>query len=410
MNEPNSDSLCRQIEAQYRRVQGLRMAVYEKPDPSVDTGLYQQLATEEARLHALEQQRKEARAAERTVTPPRAQGRLLGPETTGLGVETTLRMQPVPTGIYHLFDAETDPLVTVTVHNKSDDRKRVCVKVYIETLSARAVSTVELDRGEEKAINLLPALLPARARAVEEVQRATLHIVIDILADLDPKKKPTPAVLCESHNTFPIVCLARTSSFNTVRRPDTGEWVDLTHYYGAWVTPHAETVQALIRRAADLLPRRGIWGYQGSPESVEQQVAALYGALKQAGITYVNSVIDFGSPQGHATQRTRLPRESVALKSANCIDGTVLMASLLEGASLSPALVLIPGHAFVGWETWDGSDQWRFLETTMIAESDFAAACVSGQRQYENCKKYNGHRLIKHKVTELRTRGIWPME
>ena len=46
-----------------------------------------------------------------------------------------------------------------------------------------------------------------------------------------------------------------------------------------------------------------------------------------------------------------LPRESLADKEANCINGTVLFASLLEGISMSPAIVLVPGHAFLAWET-----------------------------------------------------------
>src|SRR5262249_5088735 len=53
---------------------------------------------------------------------------------------------------------------------------------------------------------LMPALLPERARAVTEVQRATLHVIAE---DLDGK--------LESHDMFPIVCLSRNSSFNSVR-------------------------------------------------------------------------------------------------------------------------------------------------------------------------------------------------
>src|SRR5262249_6131735 len=158
----------------------------------------------------------------------------------------------------------------------------------------------------------------------------------------------------ECYHTFHVTCLARNSSFNAVSRPDTLEPVDFTPYYGAWVTPYAEPVQGLIRRAAALCEGRMIWGYQRGPDAVTQQVRALYQALKEAAITYVNSVIDYGAAPGQHTQRTRLPREALALKSANCIDGSVLVASLLEGASLNAALVLIPGHALVGWETADG--------------------------------------------------------
>jgi hypothetical protein len=226
-----------------------------------------------------------------------------------------------------------------------------------------------------------------------------LHLIVE---DLDGKP--------ESHDTFSLVCLARTSSFNGVRQPDTGRVVDLSHYYGAWVTPHVEAVQARIRRAADHWPSRQIWGYQGTPESVPQQVAALYQALREAEIVYVNSVIDYGAPPGMFTQRTRLPRESLTQKSANCIDGTVLMASLLEGASLSPAIVLVPGHAFLAWETWRESGEWRYLETTLIGKADFDAACQAGQRQYEFHQRQSPALVKRLPLHDLRARGFWPME
>ena len=112
-----------------------------------------------------------------------------------------------------------------------------------------------------------------------------LHVIAE---DLDGKT--------EMHETHSIVCLARTSSFNAVLRPGSNQIVDFSQYYGAWVTPYAETVQERVRHAADLVPDRQIWGYQRDPDSVTQQVGALYQSLKEAGITYINSVIDYGAP------------------------------------------------------------------------------------------------------------------
>jgi hypothetical protein len=395
-------SLQRQLQQQYCLVRGLQTMVYGQADPSADAGLYQQLTQEEARLHDLEQQLVASSAPpakEPVATAPH--NRFLSPETTGLRVQPTVNMQPLPTGIYHLLDPETDPLLTVALGNESSDTKRVCVKAFLEGLSAQAIRTVELPAGESlpRPLRLLPTLFPERAQAITEVQRATLHLVVE---DLDGKP--------ESHDTFSVVCLARTSSFNGIRQPDTGRIVDLSHYYGAWVTPHVETVQARIRRAADHWPGRQIWGYQGKPVSVPEQVAALYKALREADIVYVNSVIDFGAPPGTFTQRTRLPRESLIQRSANCIDGTVLMASLLEGASLSAAIVLVPGHAFVAWETWRDSDEWRYLETTLIGTADFDAACQAGQRQYEFHQKQTPALVRRLALHDLRARGVWPME
>jgi hypothetical protein len=399
-NTPAPESLRRELQRQYQRVVRLRGRRYAQADPSADLPLQQQLVAEESRLRELESQVNALpppTAAGGLSTAPR--GRLLGAKSTGLRVEPTVRMKPLPTGVYHLLDPETDPLLTVMVANEARETRRVLVRAFIEGISAEEVHSVEVDPRKQVTLHFLPTLLTERARTITEVQRHTLHVVAE---DLDGKP--------ESHNTFSIVCLARTSSFNAVRRPDTGEVVDLSHYYGAWVTPHAEAVQERVRRAADLLPNRQLWGYEDDPESVTPQVEAIYKVLKEAEITYINSLIDYGAPAGHAIQRTRLPRESLAGRAANCIDGTVLFASLLEGAALNPAIVLVPGHAIVGWEAWDGSDEWRFLETTMIGTHEFEAACHSGQKQYDEAMANARGQLIMHKLTELRAREIWPME
>jgi hypothetical protein len=385
-----------------RRVQGLQATVYGKSDPTSNIELYREAIKADASVGARAgRQKKESAGNGENEPPPQLLGRLLGPDTTGLSVKTMLHMQPLPTGIYNLLHPDRNPLLTVLVENTSDEPKpkRVCVKVYLEGLSAKAVGTAELGPGDKRPFKMHPTLLPHRARSINEIQRATLHVWVK---DLDAS--------VECHNSFVVVCLARTSSFNAVRRPDTGELVDLTHFYGAWVTPYAEVVQERIRRAADHLAEHQVWGYQGDLASVRRQVAALYQALKETDIAYVNSVIDFGNSEGLATQRTRLPRESLALKSANCIDGTVLMASLLEGASLNPAIVIVPGHAFVGWETGASTDEWNFLETTMIGTADFEAACKSGQQQYQEYQQHAPDRLKMHRLSQLRELEIWPME
>jgi len=404
MTIPDTAALEREIDQQARLVQGLQMSVYSQHDPTENAGLFSQLPAAEAKLDDLRRQLAAAKAETdkgdmpetRSSTP---RGRFLDEKTTGLRVDVKLQIDPIPTGAYHLMDPATDPLLTVEVENVSREIRRICVKAFLEGLSATAVRTIEIEPRKKAAFHLHPTLFPERAHAITEVQRATLHVLVE---DLDGK--------LESHDTYPITCLARTASFNAVRRPDTGDLVDLSHYYGAWVTPHADPVQARIRRAVELAPDRQLLGYQGDPDLVNQQVAALYQSLRETEIAYVNSVIDYGAPAGMTTQRTRLPRESLAQRSANCIDGTVLLASLMEGISLNPAIVLVPGHAFVGWETWHGSNEWRSLETTLIGTADFEAAHKSGQRQYEEFSKFSKNKIKLHSLQTLRARGIWPME
>ena len=74
--------------------------------------------------------------------------------------------------------------------------------------------------------------------------------------------------------------------------------------------------------------------YQAGGAGVAPQVKALYEALQQAGIRYVNSVLAFSPDDGLSSQRVRLPRKTLESKNANCLDGTVLFASLLEAITL----------------------------------------------------------------------------
>ncbi len=270
MIHPSRETLDQEIEQQTRLVRGLMAALYARMDSDPDESLLRELAEAKKTLRELQLRRdaERAEAQKAQAGPKRTMGVPLGPETTGLRVVKTIRLEPIPTGVYHLLDPKTDPLLTVAVKNESHEPKRICVTAYIEGLSARDIKTVELGRmdREGQTIHLLPSLFPEQARRITEVQRCTLNVEV---VDLDKK--------VELHETDSLVLLARTSSFNSVVDPETGRPRDLTKYYAAWVTPHVEPVQALVRKAAEKVPGRRIRGYQGRPDPVATaiQVKAL---------------------------------------------------------------------------------------------------------------------------------------
>jgi hypothetical protein len=386
------------LQKQYSRVGSLIRSMSDLTNPDLMVDLERQLATEEARLRDLEGALASGPEPGPLTAGPR--GRLLGPETTGLRIQVILNMQVLPSAIYHLLDPEADPLVTVTIVNESRDHRRLLVEVYLEGLSARWVRLVDLPRKEQLTLKMIPTLLPREEQFLSKTLRATLQVVTK---DVDGR--------LESADSFLIQCLPITAGFNAVRRPGTGEWVDLTHYYGAWVTPHADAVQERLRRAAELLPQGDFLGYRRQdPDSVLQQVKAVVESLREAGIIYVNSVIGFGAPAGFYSQRARLPRETLALRAATVLDAALLLVSLLEGASINPALVFVPGHVFVGWETGEGTNEWRFLEPSLIGSGTFETACASGDRQFKNAQERYPDSLRMHRLIDLRARGIWPMD
>jgi hypothetical protein len=402
----------RALYRQRQEVMRLRQQLYAERDPASAPAILEALLKAEEALHVLEVDLKEREPAKpRGVlldtgdSAAKPGGILMGPDTTGVDAEVLLRQSHVPTGIVHLLDAEETPLVTFRLKYLGDEHVRLRLTSFVEAYSAQAVDTVELHYDESVEISHLPTFFPRHLRAVTEMTRATLHIRID---DLDGHT--------EQHSTFPIWLLSRTSAYLGVEDPATGEWIDFAPYLAAWVTPNAPEIMALLRRAAELHPQRQIVGYQVAAAGVETQVRAIFNALKEAQIVYVNSVLSFGATAGTYMQRVRLPREALEHKSANCIDGTLLMASLLEAASLSPGLVLVPGHAFLAWETQDGDDEWDYLETTMIGSDSFEAAQESARhlaaRQQALARGTKNDRYFRClSVAGLRVRrGITPME
>lgn len=170
---------------------------------------------------------------------------------------------------------------------------------------------------------------------------------------------------------------------------ENGEWQDWGTLLPVFITPESPAVQELLRMAAEYHPDGSIAGYQCGAcdedewtEYTTAQVEAIYDALKyEYAITYINMPGSFGSrSEGVATQRVNLPEDSMAMASANCLDGTLLFASALEAIGIKSYIVLIPGHAYLAWDTAPDEDDSSLdaLETTMLGSADFDEANLAG--------------------------------
>ncbi|MFN8440848.1 MAG: hypothetical protein U0175_08770 [Caldilineaceae bacterium] len=325
-----------------------------------------------------------------------------GIKTTGFNALVKLKMTYVPTAIYHLLSKDEHPLLECKVKNGKQTTIRVRVTSYIEGYTAKAVNTIEVEKASEVVINQLPTLFPREIRPVTELTRATLNVLVE---DIDNNK-------VETNTTEPIWLLSVNSAPIEVTDPSTGAITDLSRYLGAFVTPNAPVIMKYLRIAAKRHPEGRLYGYQ---RDVLPQVKAIFDALKQESqITYINSIVTFNPEENAKTQRVRLPRECLDEGAANCIDGTLLFASLLEAASLNPAIVIVPGHAFVGWQTKEDGDEWSYLETTMIGTNTFEEAVDIGTRKAKSFSAVavkNPSAFRRWSLRELRTKyQITPLE
>ena len=397
-----------------QRTRELRLRVFEARKLEA----MPELVEAERELQSLSDQRAAAEKAEGidngSIVNVRPQANLLGPATTGLDVKVNLRMSSVATSLVHLWTSTDQPLVSYEIRNTSGATKRLRLISYVEGFSAQAVETIEVEHLENVTRAQMPTFFADRIGKVTELNRATVNVEVQ---DLDAKT--------EVHKTIPVWLLARSTAPLQVKDPSTGKWNDLTAYLGAFVTPNAPEIMSYLRKAVEKQPQKRLVGYQVSPEKaagglkidkeeVASEVKAVYEALAESSVTYINSVIDFTPESGTASnQRVRVPRESLADRSANCIDGTLLIASLLEAISLNPAIVIVPGHAFVGWETWKNNNEWRYLETTMLSTDSFDAASLQGDQIAMQWQALDGGANTMFKrwsLRDLRAMGITPLE
>lgn len=206
-----------------------------------------------------------------------------------------------------------------------------------------------------------------------------------------------------------------------VRAADDMVWSLNTPYdteplIAAWVTPNDDMVEKILSNAKERrFFNRSLSGYQSN--DVVQQVKAIFNAVRNYRVSYVNSTMSFGKIG--FTQRVRLPRESILEKSANCIDGAVLFASLFENIGLEPVIVLIPGHAFVGVRLAQNSKETLFIETTIVGRSSlnsiltvtttFDAAVKEGNDEFNKAMQTNPNSVRIVDIKKARETGIYPL-
>ena len=138
------------------------------------------------------------------------------------------------------------------------------------------------------------------------------------------------------------------------------EWLDDTSnnpWLPSFVLPRDPAVTQIVGAARRHLitlqddPGAGFDGYQTEPdqggcEIVDQQVQAIWTTLVQEyRLAYINPPPAYS----RRNQRLRSPSEMVSSRSGTCIDLALLLASCLEYVDIYPVVVLLSGHAFVGY-------------------------------------------------------------
>lgn len=147
-------------------------------------------------------------------------------------------------------------------------------------------------------------------------------------------------------------------------------YVSTRLFYAAYVNEENPLIDKVLREALNTRIVRRFLGYQSTPEMLDKQVYALWYVLQKRNFKY--SSVSYSSLSSNVVyaQRVRTFEDALNSSQINCVDGSVLFASLLRAINITPVLVQMPGHMFVGYYTDSAKKNLTFLETTMIGDVD----------------------------------------
>lgn len=138
-------------------------------------------------------------------------------------------------------------------------------------------------------------------------------------------------------------------------------------------------------------------GYQEGPEGLDKQVKTIWKILSEKGIHYSDITGATTNNSGNfASQIVRPFCESIADKQANCVEGTLLFASILKRISIRPVMVLVPGHCFLAFHPTDSdTDQYVFLETTILGNITGEPSEAAFEKNYQEAILYGADEFKK---------------
>lgn len=146
-------------------------------------------------------------------------------------------------------------------------------------------------------------------------------------------------------------------------------------------------------------------GYQEGQEGLFSQLWAIWYHLQEMGVKYSNITETSNPSQKVFSQYVRFFDEVYNNTQANCVDGTVFIASILKKIGIRPFLVLIPGHMFLGYYSDAQTTKCYLLETTLVgsinlgdyynpyeaSSNSFIQATASGSERWNSVSSLIGN-------------------
>lgn len=170
---------------------------------------------------------------------------------------------------------------------------------------------------------------------------------------------------------------------------DDGSFVDLCELFAQYVNEDHPLIDKILREVLEVDKTRRFIGYQGSWDDVMEQVFWIWEYFCKRGTRY-SDIMSSSVASGKITsQYVRFFEQVVNNRQANCVDGTVMLASIFQKIGLETAIISMPSHMLLAicntWKKENEDGYYIFLETTMMgtdkdSRKSFNAALDAGAK------------------------------
>ncbi|MDD5440210.1 MAG: hypothetical protein PHS37_08500 [Candidatus Omnitrophica bacterium] len=159
---------------------------------------------------------------------------------------------------------------------------------------------------------------------------------------------------------------------------------DTSFFFAAYVNENHPIISQIMKEVIAARKIDSFSGYSGGKEEVIAEIEAIWDMLKKKGMHYSTMTASADDDNPYIdSQYVRLLGESINYAQANCVDGSVLMASIFRKIGLDVSLVEIPEHMFIAVNTDSEGEETIFIETTGLAEDTFEEAMDEGYEEFE---------------------------
>lgn len=319
---------------------------------------------------------------------------------SGFVVNSKISDFPLMTGLYKSMArlyAEKYAPAYVSLMNSSNKIRRIKVVAKIHGLSKKHEINLQLRPNEYKSLPIFPILNDDKLLELNEITTRSLEVNV---------YEKNNRIYAETHE---IIVHPVESFIYNFQDQGFSMKTYLYQLLACYCTPHTRDIEKIISEAS-----KSVGSIKGTLSNnftvIMRELEAIFD-VSSKDMSYVTRSFNFSLKGMNNTQRISLPSTTLRLKSGNCIDLSLLLASAYEACKHEVELVLIPGHAFLAVKA---TDMWIYIEATSLGNADFKRATELGRNNFDkhfithDQPKDSNSRMVSLKLA--RENGILPFE